>query len=84
MSYNLNSYYDLNLKKSRNKILKKYNNFNFYKIDILNKNALEKIIKNHNIKYIVHLAAQAGVRYSIENPNSYLKNNIDGFIIYLI
>ena len=76
---NLNNYYDVQLKKERIKKLKLKKNFIFYKIDILNKNKVNKIIKDNSIKYIVHLAAQAGVRYSIENPRSYFQSNLMGF-----
>ena len=76
---NLNSYYDKKLKNNRLKILKKYLNFTFYKVDICNKKKLYKIFEIENIKTIVHLAAQAGVRYSLDNPEHYLKSNIIGF-----
>ncbi len=76
---NLNKYYDINLKKERIKKLKKNKNFFFFKFDIENKNKIDKIIKKNKIKYIIHLAAQVGVRYSIDNPETYFKNNISGF-----
>ena len=76
---NLNNYYDVNLKKNRLKLLKENKKFTFYKTDILNKQKLNNIIKKNKIKIIVHLAAQAGVRYSIENPKTYHKNNLEGF-----
>ena len=76
---NLNNYYNNRIKKDRIKILKKNKNFKFFKNDILNKNFLEKTIKSYKISKIVHLAAQAGVRYSILNPNSYISNNVQGF-----
>ena len=76
---NLNNYYDINLKKDRIKILKKNNNFKFYKLNLLNKKKINFVIKKFNIKYIIHLAAQAGVRYSIKSPKSYFKNNLEGF-----
>ena len=75
---NLNDYYDINLKKHRLKALKKCN-LNFYKIDITNSKSLAECVKNENPQIIIHLAAQAGVRYSIENPKSYIDNNIYGF-----
>ena len=66
---NLNSYYDVNLKIQRLKELKKFSkNFTFYKIDISNNNLLKKYFKKYKFKYVVNLAAQAGVRYSIKNP----------------
>lgn len=76
---NLNNYYDVNLKKKRIHSLKKNKNFNFYKLDLKDKKKIDKIIKEKNIRYIVHLAAQAGVRYSIKNPETYFKNNLEGF-----
>ena len=76
---NLNTYYDVGLKKERLNILNKNKNFNFFKIDLLNKKKIDMIIKNHNIRYIIHLAAQAGVRYSIENPEAYFRSNMEGF-----
>ena len=77
---NLNTYYDIKLKKSRLNILKKYDKkFQFYKIDIKNFNKLNTLFKTKKISYIIHLAAQAGVRYSLENPKAYLDSNIIGF-----
>ena len=76
---NLNNYYDVDIKKDRIKDLKKYKNFNFAKISLSQKDKINKIIKDNNIKFIIHLAAQAGVRYSIENPSSYFKSNLEGF-----
>ena len=77
---NLNDYYSVNLKKYRLKKLKIYKNFTFIKTDLSKKLDLEKILKNKELSAICHLAAQAGVRYSITNPNIYLKYNIDGFL----
>jgi len=76
---NLNSYYDVNLKKQRLKILKENKNFIFYKIDIKNKNLVKKNFNKHKYDIVIHLAAQAGVRYSIINPQQYLDDNIIGF-----
>lgn len=76
---NLNSYYDPTLKQARLDQLQKHPNFKFYKIDVANKLAMENFIKeNQNIEYIVHLAAQAGVRYSLENPHAYVDSNVTG------
>ncbi len=74
---NINSYYDLDLKKSRLDLLK--DKISFYKIDIVNLNALKNFFKEHKPNLIIHLAAQAGVRYSIKNPEQYISNNIVGF-----
>ncbi len=72
---NLNDYYDVNLKKARLKILKKNKNFLFSKIDIKTFSSLKKIFKSHNPEVVLHLAAQAGVRYSIKNPREYFESN---------
>jgi len=76
---NLNEYYDVNLKKTRISLLKKFKNFKFNKFDLIKKNRLNEIIKKNKISYIVHLAAQAGVRYSIQNPQTYFINNLEVF-----
>ena len=76
---NLNNYYDVNLKSKRLSNLKKFRNFKFKKIDIQNLPALKKFTKRYKIKYIINLAAQAGVRYSISNPEKYFDSNIKGF-----
>ncbi len=77
---NLNDYYNVKLKKDRLKLLKKYPSFNFAKIDITNKIDLENIFKINHFDKVVNLAAQAGVRYSLVNPNSYIESNILGFM----
>ncbi len=76
---NLNNYYDVKLKKNRINQLIKKKKFKFYKVDLLNYKKIDKIIKDNKIEYIVHLAAQAGVRYSIQNPKIYFKSNLEGF-----
>ena len=77
---NLNNYYDVNLKKNRLKILKKYKNFHFFKIDLTKKYPVENFFKKNSLNYIVHLAAQAGVRYSLINPYSYMENNVIAYL----
>jgi UDP-glucuronate 4-epimerase len=74
---NLNDYYSVNLKKSRLRILKD-NNVTFYQIDITNFDDLKKCLFAERPDIVVHLAAQAGVRYSLDNPYSYIQNNIVG------
>ena len=74
----MNNYYDVNLKKARCKILKTYKNFSFTKNELENRKALEKIFKKFKPSVVIHLAAQAGVRYSIEKPRVYLDSNITG------
>ena len=72
---NLNRYYDYKLKTDRLKKLKN-KNFKFYKFDLSNKNKLKKIFKDFKFDYVIHLAAQAGVRYSMKNPYTYINSNI--------
>ena len=81
---NLNNYYDLNLKKDRLKDLKKNKKFKFIKLDLASFKDLKKLFEKYKFTHILHLAAQAGVRYSIENPDVYKKSNIDGFYNILI
>ena len=76
---NINSYYDVRLKKKRLSNLKKLRNFFFYKKDITNYKLIEKIFKKHKPDIVVNLAAQAGVRYSLKNPSAYIDSNIRGF-----
>ncbi len=76
---NINEYYDKKLKLERLKILKKFSNFNFKKLDLLDKDKIYKHLRYKKIKYIINLAAQAGVRYSIDHPKSYVESNINGF-----
>jgi len=76
---NLNDYYDVNLKYARLKLLEPYKKFSFHKIDISDRAAIEKLVSNENFNIVVNLAAQAGVRYSIINPEAYINSNIVGF-----
>ena len=77
---NLNSYYSVALKEARLEEIKKLNGqFNFYYGDIEDNLFLKKIFEKYTPKYVVNLAAQAGVRYSIDNPSTFLKSNINGF-----
>ena len=78
----MNHYYDINLKKNRLKILKKIpskKKFIFYKLDLTKNNLVKKIFCENKFKIVLHLAAQAGVRYSINNPNKYVHSNLNGF-----
>lgn len=76
---NLNEYYDPTLKQARLKQLQAYENFTFYKLDISSKELVADLaIKHLKIEYIVHLAAQAGVRYSLQNPHAYVDSNVTG------
>ena len=74
---NLNDYYDTSLKKNRLNLLKKFKKFDFIKFNIQNKNLSSKI-RNFKIDCVINLAAQAGVRYSLINPYSYIDSNISG------
>lgn len=77
---NLNSYYDPQLKKDRLDILRSYKNFTFFEMDIADATAVLDVFKTHKPAYVIHLAAQAGVRYSLENPKAYIDSNITGFL----
>ena len=76
---NFDNYYSVNLKKKRLALLKKSKNFQFKKIDIINEKKLHNLFKKEKFDIIFHLAAQAGVRYSIKNPKKYMRNNVQGF-----
>lgn len=77
---NLNSYYDVELKKSRLSILQSFSNFTFHHIDLKDRGALHSLFEKHQLRYVVNLAAQAGVRYSVINPHLYVESNINGFL----
>jgi UDP-glucuronate 4-epimerase len=77
---NLNNYYDVGLKQARLAILKKLSNFRFEQIDLVEKKALDALFAAQKFQYIVNLAAQAGVRYSLTNPYAYLDSNLTGFL----
>ena len=77
---NLNDYYDINLKETRLNILNKYHNFHFHNVDLKDKPALDNVFETFRPTHIINLAAQAGVRYSIDNPYAYLDSNLTGFL----
>ena len=77
---NLNDYYNILLKKARLERCLNHKSYSHYHIDISNKADLEKVFKENKIDVVVNLAAQAGVRYSIENPDVYIQSNIVGFM----
>lgn len=80
---NLNDYYSVALKHARLRELTKHSqqeNFSFIKLDISDRAAMEKLFAEHKFSKVVHLAAQAGVRYSIDNPHAYVQSNITGFL----
>ena len=76
---NINDYYDINLKNARLKLLKPYDNFEFCMMDLADKSAIDKHFAEKKFDVVINLAAQAGVRYSITNPESYINSNIIGF-----
>ena len=76
---NINNYYSTDLKKKRLKLLSRYKNFVFFKLDLENFKLLKRIFNKNKFNYIFHLAAQAGVRYSVTNPQVYIKSNVNGF-----
>ena len=77
---NLNDYYDVSLKEDRLKTLEGYQNFRFVKLDIKDQKDMLSLFKKELPQRVLHLAAQAGVRYSIQNPYIYIDSNIQGFI----
>ena len=77
---NLNDYYDVNLKLARLERIKDFSNYTDIRADISDREAVEGIFKQHQPQRVVNLAAQAGVRYSIENPHAYIESNIVGFL----
>lgn len=81
---NLNDYYDVSLKQSRLERLQGYGDrFSFYKVDITRRADVERVFSEHRIDRVMHLAAQAGVRYSLENPAAYIDTNLVGFAYVL-
>lgn len=77
---NLNDYYEQSLKKDRLAILEAHKQFLFYKADLKDKPSVDKIFETHRPEYVINLAAQAGVRFSISNPYAYLDSNLTGFM----
>jgi len=77
---NLNTYYDPALKQSRLQQLEQYPEFTFQKVDIKDKAAVDTLFETHRPTHVINLAAQAGVRYSIENPYAYVDSNLIGFV----
>ncbi len=75
---NLNDYYDVNLKRARLERLRAYDKFSFEKLDLADRSGMEQLFRREGLQRVVHLAAQAGVRYSIENPHVYVDSNVVG------
>ena len=76
---NMNGYYDVRLKESRLKELEQYPNFTFIYGDLADKTLIDSLFEKYHFRIVVNLAAQAGVRYSITNPDAYVKSNLVGF-----
>jgi UDP-glucuronate 4-epimerase len=77
---NLNEYYDVTLKQARLERLTTYTNFSFHKLDVADREGMVALFAAEKPQYVIHLAAQAGVRYSLLNPNAYIDSNLQGFI----
>jgi UDP-glucuronate 4-epimerase len=77
---NLNQYYDVRIKQARLEILKRLPGFTFRECDLVDYKGLDSLFQGRTLKYVVNLAAQAGVRYSLTNPHAYLESNLHGFL----
>ena len=77
---NVNDYYDVTLKEARLAELTPFSGFEFIRADLANRIAIADVFQKHEIEIVVNLAAQAGVRYSLVNPHSYIHSNIEGFL----
>jgi UDP-glucuronate 4-epimerase len=75
---NFNDYYDVSLKEARAQLLAGYDNFSMHRLDLADRDGMEALFAREKFDKVVHLAAQAGVRYSIENPHSYVSSNLVG------
>ena len=76
---NLNAYYDVSLKEARLSQLRARPGFSFQKLDIVDRDGVARLFRSQRFDAVMHLAAQAGVRYSIENPGAYIDSNLVGF-----
>jgi UDP-glucuronate 4-epimerase len=77
---NLNQYYDVNLKHARLALLEKHSDFELVRLDLADRDGMEELFSSHSFDCLVNLAAQAGVRYSIEDPHAYVDSNLVGFL----
>ncbi len=77
---NLNDYYDIQLKKDRLALIEGHENFTFYPLDLVDRDAISALFEKEQFDKVVNLAAQAGVRYSIKNPHAYVDSNLCGFV----
>ena len=77
---NLNDYYDVRLKEARLERLKAFDNFRFVLLELADREGMEQLFADYEFDRVVHLAAQAGMRYSLENPHAYVESNLVGFM----
>ncbi|MBW4637293.1 MAG: NAD-dependent epimerase [Gloeocapsa sp. UFS-A4-WI-NPMV-4B04] len=77
---NINDYYDVTIKKDRLAQLQTYSGFRFHKLDLADREGMARLFTEHSFDKVAHLAAQAGVRYSLTNPHAYVDSNLVGFI----
>ena len=77
---NLNDYYDVRLKEDRLRLLQERSSFHFLKADIADRDVMTGLFSEHRPDTVIHLAAQAGVRYSLVNPHAYIDSNLVGFL----
>ncbi|OUW82281.1 MAG: capsular biosynthesis protein CpsI [Saprospirales bacterium TMED214] len=77
---NLNDYYSVELKRDRLKLLTEFDHFKFVEADLADQAKVDQVFRDHNFDRVVNLAAQAGVRYSLENPRAYTESNVVGFL----
>lgn len=77
---NLNDYYDVSLKQARLAQIQEHQGFSFHKIDLADREGIPKLFDDHPVDYVINLAAQAGVRYSLKNPLAYADSNLVGFV----
>ena len=77
---NMNDYYDVSLKESRLEVLKELPNFHFQRMDLADRDGLNRLFLDNGFSCVINLAAQAGVRYSLINPHAYLESNLHGFL----
>src|SRR5690606_7043185 len=80
---NLNAYYDVGLKQGRLALLKDRPGFSFMKLDLADRAGMASLFQDHAFDLVLHLGAQAGVRYSLENPFAYLDSNLTGMLTVL-
>jgi len=76
---NMNDYYDVGLKQARLALLEGYDNFRFQRVDLADADAMRDLFADHGFERVLNMAAQAGVRYSLENPSAYVSSNLVGF-----